>query len=225
MSSQLALTIRAKKLAVLIRDAREAVGKSKKESGGALGISSNAYGSIEDGTRSPTLPQLELLSYLFSVPITHFWADEMKSLEPSLIDELNTDEAFDLRNRAIGRVLGEARDKSNFTLVQIQEATAISPSRLRKYEAGESGVPVPELESLLRLYDIQRQDLIDAETEIGRWIIEQRTMGNFLEMPLHLQEFASLPVNQPYLEIAIRLSKLSADDLRNIAEILLEITI
>ena len=45
-----------------------------------------------------------------------------------------------------------------------------------------------------------------------------------LEMPLDLQVFVSKPINRPYLELAIRLSEMSVDRLRAVAEGLLEIT-
>ena len=39
-----------------------------------------------------------------------------------------------------------------------------------------------------------------------------------------MQQFVEKPVNQPYLEIAMRLSELPVDKLRTLAESLLEIT-
>lgn len=225
MNPEMVLNIRAKKLGVLIRDAREAAGKTKKDSAEMLGISPGAFNSLEDGTTSPSLPELEMLAYLYQVPVSHFWEDELKTVGPTLIDELATERNFELRDRSIGRVLATARDRHSFTLAEIKDRTGISDTRLRKFESGESAIPVPELEALLRLYDIPRQDLIDRQSRIGRWVIEQDTADDFRQLDLDLQEFVSKPVNRPYLQIARRLSKLSANDLRQIAEILLEITI
>jgi hypothetical protein len=44
-------------------------------------------------------------------------------------------------------------------------------------------------------------------------------------MPVEMQEFITKPINRPYIEVAMKLSSLSADELRAIAEGLLEITI
>ena len=40
-----------------------------------------------------------------------------------------------------------------------------------------------------------------------------------------MQQFVSKPVNQPYLELAQRLSEMSVERLRSVAEGLLEITL
>jgi transcriptional regulator with XRE-family HTH domain len=225
MNPEVVLNIRAKKLGVLIRDAREASGKTKKESAELLGISPGAFNSLEDGTTSPSLPELELLAYLYQVPLSHFWEDELKTTSPTLVDDIAIERNFELRDRSIGRILSEARDHNPYTLAEIKDHTGISDTRLRKFESGESGIPVPELEALLRLYDIPRQDLIDRDSRIGNWVLEQDTLDDFRLLDLDTQEFVSKPVNQPYLRIAKRLSKMSAEDLRQIAEILLEITI
>jgi hypothetical protein len=44
-------------------------------------------------------------------------------------------------------------------------------------------------------------------------------------MPVDLQTFVSKPINRPYLELAQRLSEMSVDKLRSVAEGLLEITL
>ncbi|NIP32622.1 MAG: hypothetical protein GWN00_13130, partial [Aliifodinibius sp.] len=50
-------------------------------------------------------------------------------------------------------------------------------------------------------------------------------IDEFQNLPEELQEFIAKPVNQPYLELAKKLSELSADRLRGIAEGILEITL
>jgi hypothetical protein len=44
-------------------------------------------------------------------------------------------------------------------------------------------------------------------------------------MPSELQSFVVKPINQPYLELAQRLSEMSVEKLRAVAEGLLEITL
>lgn len=65
----LAMSIRAKKLAVLMRSARQNAGKSASECADALGISLEEYESFELGETSPSLPQTELLAYSLNVPL------------------------------------------------------------------------------------------------------------------------------------------------------------
>ena len=54
--------IRAKKLGILIRDAREKSGTSLDECAQAMGLSSEELSALEAGDRPPTLPELEILS-------------------------------------------------------------------------------------------------------------------------------------------------------------------
>jgi predicted NodU family carbamoyl transferase len=49
-------------------------------------------------------------------------------------------------------------------------------------------------------------------------------MDQIASLPEEIQQFISQPVNRPYMELAMKLSKLSADKLRAVAEGLLEIT-
>ncbi len=55
-------------------------------------------------------------------------------------------------------------------------------------------------------------------------MIQQKAVQDFLQLPPELQNFVSKPVNRPYLELAMKLSSMSTDKLRSVAEDLLEIT-
>jgi len=225
MEPKLAITLRAKKLGILIRDARLEAGKSLKECGEAIGVTGGKISSFEKGTKSPSLPEMELLSYYLNVPISRFWKDEIKSADPTIIDNIHIEHALILRDRYVGKILEETRDEGNLSYKDIREKTGITPVKMKKYEQGESSIPLPELEILCSSLDLNITDFIDPDSKIGSWIIAQDNIEDFLQLPLILQDFVSKPVNRPYLEIAQRLSKLSAEELRAIAEGLLEITI
>ncbi len=55
-------------------------------------------------------------------------------------------------------------------------------------------------------------------------MIQQKAIQEFLLLPLELQNFVSKPINRPYLELAKKLSGMSTDKLRSLAEDILEIT-
>jgi hypothetical protein len=55
-------------------------------------------------------------------------------------------------------------------------------------------------------------------------MLSEEAIQHFLEMPPDLREFVALPVNRPYLELAMKLSNMSRDKLRSVAENLLDIT-
>jgi transcriptional regulator with XRE-family HTH domain len=225
MEPKLAITLRAKKLGILIKDARLAAGKSLKECGEAIGVAGSKISSFEKGTKSPSLPEIEMLSYYLNVPISRFWKDEIKSTDPTIIDNIHKEHALLLRDRYIGLKLEEYRTEQKLTYKDIREVTGITPAKLRKYEGGEIPLPLPELELLCTAMDLKISHFFDADSPIGNWIIAQDTIEDFLKLPLDLQDFASKPINRPYLELAQRLSRLSTEELRAIAEGLLEITI
>jgi hypothetical protein len=56
-------------------------------------------------------------------------------------------------------------------------------------------------------------------------MISEDTVKQFLEMPVELREFVAMPVNRPYLQLAMKLSNMSRDKLRSVAEDLLDITL
>ena len=68
------------------------------------------------------------------------------------------------------------------------------------------------------------ESLFDQTGTIGKWMAQQKAVQTFLELPPELQDFVSRPINRPYLELALKLSDMSADKLRAIAETLLDIT-
>src|SRR3990172_9766405 len=113
MSQDQAIRIRSKIVGVLLRDARIAAGKSMKEVGAVIGVSSSTISSIEQGLNSPSLPELELLAFFLRVPITHFWSEEIVSGEPHPTQNLETHNLLGLRHRTVGAILRQARASKN----------------------------------------------------------------------------------------------------------------
>ena len=97
--------------------------------------------------------------------------------------------------------------------------------RMKKFQRGDSAIPIPELELLCNLFNVWLYDLINDSTGAGKKAIENQAVEEFRKLEPELQNFVSKPINRPYLEIAKNLSSLSTDQLRSIAEGLLEITI
>ncbi len=108
-------TIRSKKLGVLIRDAREASGKSIKECAAAVGVTPGIFGSFERGTRPPSLPQLEVIAYYLDIPLDHFWGSTAISEQPPPTSQLDIDGLLQLRQESIGAHLEQARTEADLT--------------------------------------------------------------------------------------------------------------
>ena len=217
-------TIRAKKLGVLIRDARLTAGRSIPDCAAAMGVGVEIYEAFELGDQSPSMPELEFLAYYLDIPLEHFWGQETLSarLEKNRVDiqKLTT-----VRQRVIGVLLRKARLEAEKTLEDVAQAAGLPLEDLEAYEYGELPIPVPVLEQLIGILNCELRDFQDQKGPVGVWFIQQRAMRDFKELPPELQEFVSRPINRPYLELAQRLSEMSVDKLRGIAEGLLEITL
>jgi len=221
---QAQITIRAKKLGILIRDARLASRRSTKDCAAAINVSNGVFKAYEEGRKAPSLPELETLAYYFELPIDHFWSNESLSDAPARIDEIDLPRLTDLRHRMIGALLRQERMNASLSMKSVSEETGISTGRLKRYEMGERPIPLPELEVILKLLGGRIETFFDQGGPIGQWMIQQKAVQEFLDMPVELQNFVSQPVNRPYLDLARKLSEMSTDKLRSVAEDLLDIT-
>jgi len=223
-NQQKLLQIRNKKLGLLILDARKSNRRSIEECARAAGVSVEQFDAFEKGSSPPSLPQLELLALYLEVPVEHFWEKQTLSTTnpPEVLQE--KDRLVQLRNRMIGTNLRLTRSTANLSTQEISEQTGIQEESLQRYEQGKVDIPVTELELIAEALNMPVAHLFDQNGPISRRRVQQGSVQNFLDLPPNVQQFVAKPVNRPYLDLAIRLSELSAEKLRAVAEILLEIT-
>jgi transcriptional regulator with XRE-family HTH domain len=224
MDTRSRITIRTKKLGVLLRDARLASRKTLQECGEAIGVTKGIFKAYEEGRRSPSLPELEALVYFLKLPINHFWGNEAISDDDPSNALLDLPRLLLVRQRMIGALLRQQREKANKSVRDLSQETGIPSSRLKSFELGERPIPVPDLEVVLAALDSRVDGMFDQSGPVGQWMGEQKAIHDFLKLPADLRAFASQPVNIPYLELARKLSNLSTDRLRSVAEGLLDIT-
>jgi len=215
---------RARILAMLIRDGRLAANLSVDECAQAIGVNAETFEAYELGEKAISLPELETLSFFLKMPLEYFWEREPASLREEPHNLLNIEQLLRIRHRMVGALLRQARLEAGFTLEQIGERMQIDPARLEAFELGNEPVPIPELEMLSGILHRSIREFHDRHGPVGVWNAQQRALKDFLAMPLELQVFVSRPVNRPYLDLAVRLSDMSVDKLRTVAEGLLEIT-
>jgi len=225
MSIQAQVTLRSRKLGVLIRDARLAARKTISECAKIIGVATGIFRAWEEGRKSPSLPELEVLSYALDLPLQRFWSKDATSDNVSVTDNLNLPALASLRQRLIGALLRREREKASISLRDLSEQSGISTSRLKAYELGQRPIPLPELEGLIVLVGGQIESLFDQTGPIGVWMNQKKAVQDFLLLPPDLQNFVSKPVNRPYLELAMKLSGMSTDKLRSVAEDILDITL
>ena len=225
MDKKTQITIRSKKLGVLIRDARMAARRSIKECAEAIGMKSGAFRAYEEGRKALSLPELETLVYYLDLPIDHFWSREIKSNAPLPIETLDLPKLLAVRQRKIGALLRQKRTNASISIRNLAHETGISGARIKAYELGERPIPLPELEVMVSTLGGRIETFFDRSGPIGQWLTNEEAIQNFLELPEELRKFVSMPVNRPYLELAMKLSAMSKDKLRSVAEDLLDITL
>jgi transcriptional regulator with XRE-family HTH domain len=216
--------IRAKKLGILMRDAREKSGKSVEECAQAMGLSSDELSAVEAGERPPTLPELEILAYYLDVPLEHFWQSEI--IKPTGSSrEVDAEGIKQSRQIAIGDLIKQSRKGADLSIEELSQRAGVSESNLQAYEQGDAPIPLPELEAISQVLNNSIADYEDHQGPVGSWFNDKRNVNEFLDLPQELKEFVSKPINRPYLELAVKLSELKVERLRALAEGLLEITL
>jgi len=226
MVNPLTLKIRAKKLGVLLKDARMVAGKSLKDCAAVLGVTSRTMGAYEQGEKSPSLPELEVLAYFLDVPMAHFGGQSSRST--GVADKIavsNLIRLVPLRGKIVGALLKKARTEAEVARQDLAGAIGITTRRLTSYENGDNLIPLPELEGLANFLGIPMEIFRDRSGVVGKWAAQQESIQQFLDLPEDLQDFVTKPVNRPFLGIAQRLSGMSVEELRAIAEGLLDITL
>ncbi|MBN8654579.1 MAG: helix-turn-helix transcriptional regulator [Anaerolineae bacterium] len=219
------ITIREKKLGLLIRDARMAERRSIKECADAIGVKAGVFRAYEEGRRAPSLPELEALVFFLKIPISQFWGNETVSDAPAPLTYEDITRLISLRQRMIGALIRQERTNVNMSIRNLSAETGISQPRLKAYELGERTVSVPELESILAAMGSRIEVFFDQNGPVGEWMTGQLAMQKFMNLPKELQDFVCQPVNRPYLELAMKLSSMPRDKLRSVAEGLLDITL
>ncbi|GAB1471310.1 hypothetical protein MASR2M66_21880 [Chloroflexota bacterium] len=219
------ITIREKKLGLLIRDARVAERRSIKECADAIGVKPGIFRAYEEGRRAPSLPELEALVFFLKIPITQFWGNETISDSSEPLNHEDITRLIALRQRMIGALIRQERTNANMSVRHLSAETGISQSRLKAYELGERTVSVPELESILTVMGSRIENFFDQSGPVGEWMNAQFAMKKFMDLPQDVQDFICQPVNRPYLELAMKLSSMSKEKLRSVAEGLLDITL
>jgi transcriptional regulator with XRE-family HTH domain len=220
------LEVRAEKLGLLIREARANSDKEAADCAKAMGVSSATFDAYEAGEHAPSLPELEALAYYLDIPAELFWGRDSFTApqrEKSAVEQLEN--LLPLRHRIIGVLLRKGRTEADISLEELSKYTEIDPANLKAYESGTLPVPLPELEVITVALNLSMREFQDHSGPVGRWATQKKSIEGFLELPPEMQQFVSKPVNLPYLELAQRLSEMSVDRLRNVAEGLLEITL
>lgn len=214
-------TSRAQLLGKLIQDARQHAGRSVAECADALGITPAQFEQAEQGKYVVSLPELEVLALLLEIPMGYFWGSETLRERP----QIDYPGLLALRHRVVGVLLRQLRLKEKRSLEEVAEELDVPLARVEAYESGATPVPYLQLEKLSRFFGVPVSQFLDADRgPLGRHEAEMRLLKQFHALSPAMQAFLANPQNMAYLETAERLSVMNVQQLRQIAESILEIT-
>jgi transcriptional regulator with XRE-family HTH domain len=189
----------------------------------ATGLSSNAISAYEYGRRDISLPHLEVLAHAYRVPISYFWSDN-----PIMEDEdrdWHVQKAIEVRRRIIGVLLRQARMEAGYSQKDLAKVLGCTSARITSYEFGRTDIPLLNLEKLANFLDVPLSYFLDQGIKPrGDRIAGMDELERLAQLPEDVRKFMLQPGNLLYVRVAMQLSDLSADAMRNIAEGLLDIT-
>ncbi len=215
--------LRARMVGVLIQDARLSAKRSIEECALLLRVEPAQVQAWEYGESVPSLPQLELLASFLGVPVSHFWGTETISDSQDQRTDANT-QYLALRDRMIGALLRQAREEAGHSLETLSETSQIAVEQIERYELGETPLPIHELSVLANAVNKNLSYFLESSSYIGRLLASREEWKHFTNLPDDVRQFAANPVNIGFIEIAIMLSKMPTDKLRQVGESMLEIT-
>ncbi len=214
-------TSRAKILSELIQNARLRGGRSVIDCAQVLGLTTEEFSDVESGDYILALPDLEVLAMYLNVPMDYF------SGKKSAVEEHEPDYSsyMNLRQRIIGALLQQARIEVKLSLEDVASQIDADLERITAFEMGDKPIPYFELEALAHLFEVGLDYFSDEEHgPLAKHEAEQKMWHTFKELPPDVKAFVAEPINVSYLHTAMRMSEMGVDQLRAIAESILEIT-
>lgn len=214
--------LRSKMLGVLIRDARLNAARTSEDCARLLNVDVALVDAWEYGDQVPSLPQLELLAYYLDVPVSHFWGQ--RTLDNDRDHEVSAQgEYMNLRHRMIGALLRQARETTGKSLEDVSAASHIPVEVLQQYELGEVEIPMNHLTMLSNLVNRNMDYFLETSSYVGELLRIREEWKLFTDLDPEIRQFAANPLNIGFMKIAITFSRMSAEQLRQAAEGMLEI--
>jgi transcriptional regulator with XRE-family HTH domain len=225
MLSQEKVLTQNKITGVLVRSARLRAEMSVDECAQILSCAPEHVERVEEGVEGLTLPQLESLARAFQVSLAYLIGEEELPEEENALDLDTVHSVMALRRKIIGVLLRQARTTAGRSLDEVAPLIGYTAEHLGDVELGEAEIPWVELEALAQELNIPSSELL-AQEEIpdsgGNG--EAHDLERLAHLPPGVREFVLQPINTPYLQVAMNLSRMPAETLRQIASGLLEIT-
>jgi transcriptional regulator with XRE-family HTH domain len=225
MEASQTIAIRNKIIGILVKRARLQAGKSQQECAQLLDCAPSAYRRYEQGKRGFSLPQLESLALLFDVPVASLWDDAYPLPEKTETDPLPLNQIMLLRRKILAVRLRQVRQSADLSMREMGKTLDCSPYMISQYERGAREMPLAELEMAAERCGKTMAEFMDDEAiPLSPAEQRQRLSDRLDELPPDMRDFILNPTNTLYLRIAMLASTMKAEQLRLIAETLLDIT-
>jgi transcriptional regulator with XRE-family HTH domain len=209
-----------------LREFRQAAGYSVDEFASLIQKEPAEYEAYERNADYPSLIELETLAYYLNILPESFWITEE---QPHAASEdkprVNYSAIANVRRRSIGLQLRKQRIEAGFELEEFAALAGVTPEILNAYELGEQ---IPSIAFLVHAAELCKrsiQDYLDRKSPVGVWAERQRIEKELANLPDEIKSFVAKPINRPFIELAKKLSEMPVQQLRQIAEGILEITL
>lgn len=225
MVSQEATQLQNKIIGVALRDARTRAGKSLEACAEILSCPVDELAQAEMGQASLSLPQLEALAHFLNTPVHYLLGEELPADSERDDDHFAYDNVMIVRRKIIGLILRQTRLNFGRTLDDVASAIGYTSERLARVELGEELLSVVELRVLAAQLGISFETFLEEDiTPLTPAERDARDLRRLAHLSPDVREFILKPINAPYLQIAMNLSSIPSEALRQIASGLLEIT-
>lgn len=206
-----------------IKHIRKSKRLKTKDCAKVLGFSKETYQSVENGSRSLTLPELELLAfYLGVLPSALFQNENIFETYPPLLKKDIRPHYLTLRRKMIGTLISSIFENNTCSISELQQATQIPEEKLQAYLNGESPIPLDDLLKISDILEIPHKSLYEPV-----WLTDSSLEKPWLEHDWGA-EFSKENVSEPtnddeiYKPLLQALKHLSISDQAHIAKTILE---
>ena len=225
MDTTQSIALRNKIIGILVKRARIRTNMSQQDCAEFLGCSPFMFSQYEQGRRGLSLPQLEALAYLLDVPPESLWDETYSVPDQGAEETLPMTQLIQLRKKELAIRFRQCRQNAGLTQAEMGDLLGRSAYIVSQYEHGRRDIPLAELETIVEQCDQSLADVFEGHTiPSGQADQARQALTRLDELPPEVREFVLRPTNMLYLRIAILLSALKADSLRQIAETILDIT-
>lgn len=216
---------RNKIIGTLVKQARLNAGRTQRECAEILGCSPSTFSYYERGHKGLALPEIEALACFLDVPLQALLDSSQALAQEQEEEPLPLSQLMQVRERILAVQFRKCREEAGFSQEQMADLLDISSYRVSQYEAADRRIPLAELEIAAERCGRTLQHFIDeGNLPRGQAERDRRVMACLNELSPEVREFILKPTSRPYLRIALLLSAMKADSLREIAETLLDIT-